>query len=750
MSIAIRNFPVPANEDDRLAHLDELEVIQSPPEPQFDAIVALACRLFQVPIALVSLVGRTEQTFKAVQGLSVCKTEREVAFCNHPVASGELLVVENAAMDPRFRDNRLVSGAPGIRFYAGAPHSIKAGLVLGTLCVIDTKPRTMCDEDRAALVQMAGVVSSLIQQFRDARERDELSLRLQEQSRLLEKRARDLTRYKRLFDRGSTLIDVGAWEWDVKSGEVTWTDGMFDIHELPRGSQVCSKVGHGFYTTESLAELNRLFELSDRDCSGFTFEGEIMTAKGHRRWIRLTVDVECEDGQVVRRFGVKQDITVQKEMLDRLRYLAECDPLTSLSNRAALQQRLLEASTCTAEPIGSTLLLVDLDGFKQVNDTYGHEAGDACLKQVADRLRRAGSQAVLIARLGGDEFALLLDGSDQNSYYSCANRVLESMRVPVLLRGNSFQLSASVGIATTKTPGDQLLLLTQADMALYAAKAAGRNILQVFSPEMQRAAETRVETVQNISLALAKGELELHYQPKIRLSDNSLAGFEALLRWSRDDGTVVAAGAFSAALEDPELSRNIGIWVVEAALTQARSWHQLGIDFKHIAINLSASQFRDSGFAERLIAQIEFCGLRPEMIEAEITEGVFLDGEDGPVRQALDVLRGAGIRISLDDFGTGYASLTHLRNYPVDVIKIDRSFVRDFLTSDRDHAILQSTLFLARHLSLDVVAEGVEEADQCEFLRALGCKFVQGYLFSKALPASEAVKWCSGLVALSA
>ena len=750
MNFLVRQHPLPANEIDRLIHLDQLGIAHSPPEPQFDAIVALACRTFRVPISLISLVGRTEQTFKAVQGLPVCGTERDVAFCNYPVASGDVLVVENAELDSRFCQNRLVTGEPHIRFYAGAPISVEAGLVLGAFCVIDTKPRLFSREDQASLGQMASIVSALIRQFRDNGRMAELISRNEHQSRLLRSHARDLTRYKRMFDRGSTLINVGAWEWDLQSGEVTWTDGMFDMHDIPKGSALNNEPGQGLYTPESQAELHDFFEQSDRNCSGFTFEGEMKTFKGGRRWVRLTVDVECEDGKVVRRFGVKQDITAEKTMMDRLRFLAECDPLTSLSNRAALQQVVSERQSFDAGPSASTLLLVDLDGFKQVNDTFGHEAGDACLMQIAERLRRTGSKARLISRLGGDEFALLFDGEDLNAGIEYAKEVLESMRVPIMLQGTSFQLSGSVGVATAGSSENRNQLLTKADLALYAAKSAGRNTLRVFMPEMQEAAEARVETLRNISLALARGELELFYQPKIRLSDDSLAGFEALLRWRHSDGRVIPAGKFSAALEDPELSRNIGLWVVDAALNQAKTWHRLGLDFGHIAINLSASQFRDAGFAEWLISKIVSSDLRPGSIEAEITEGVFLDEDNGEVRRALEKMRDAGIRISLDDFGTGYASLTHLRNYPVDALKIDRSFVKHFLTSDRDHAILQATLFLARHLKLDVVAEGVEEAEQCALLRALNCRFVQGYLFSSALPASEAAGWCGRSLALSA
>lgn len=731
-------YPVPDNERMRVEALRRLGLIGSPPEPEFDAVVKLACDIFKAPIALVSLLDDHQQWFKAVRGLDVCSTERESAFCNYPVASGDLLIVDDAGSDARFSSNRLVTGGPLIRFYAGVPLSIDPGVHLGTLCVIDTKPRQFTAADVDQLMRLGEIVMALLRQYRSARE-------LEEKNRSLCAQAEELARSKKLFDRASELTRMGAWEWAPDTDELTWTDGMYDIHELPRGSSITSEQIHSLYPDETRWEIQRLLRGTSAETGGrYTFEGPMVTAKGGKRWVRLVGDVECENGVAVRRFGVKQDITAQKALWDRMRFLAECDPLTGLANRSTLQKHLRRTGRAKDQSQKSLVMfLIDLDGFKHLNDTFGHSVGDECLKQIARRLRRVCRGTEMVARLGGDEFALLLDASRAEvSPEQCAELALAELRRPIRWDGQSFQLSGSIGVATTNGVGSRSSqLFTEADLALYVAKGAGRNTFRVFSPDMKASADARYDTIRNITRALNTNELELFYQPKMNLAKGALSGFEALLRWRRPDGQVIPAGAFTAALEDPELSDRIGDWVIEEAINQAREWDTDGHDFGHIAINLSSGHFRDAGFASRFVNQIADSGLRPGMIEVEVTEGVFLSQEGGTVRRILESFREAGIRIALDDFGTGYASLSHLRTYPVDIIKIDRSFVQHFLTSVQDHAIVQSTLFLARHLRLDVVAEGIEEAEQCEFLRALGCQFGQGYLYSRAICADEAREW---------
>jgi len=346
-----------------------------------------------------------------------------------------------------------------------------------------------------------------------------------------------------------------------------------------------------------------------------------------------------------------------------------------------------------------------------------------------------------VARLGGDEFAIFLGNvANGKAVERIASRLLAQIRKPLRCKGQVFQLGASIGVTlcTEFLPGSQIAnLFSNASMALHSAKRGGGNNFRFFDEDMRRVINRRFTSVRNIAVALEAGELELFYQPKVRLRDGGHAGFEALLRWRRPDGTVLAPGEFEDALIDAELSRKIGDFVIEAAISQARKWHISRQPFGHIAINLSSSQFREQGFAERLLAMMEAAGLRPSMLEVEVTEGVFLTQSAGVVQSALETLMQKGVRIALDDFGTGFASLTHLRRFPVHTIKIDRSFVSRLLSHEEDHSIVQAIIFLARNLNLDVVAEGIERESERDFLRALGCDIGQGFLFGRPVSGAE-------------
>ncbi|CAN7176972.1 EAL domain-containing protein [Bosea sp. LjRoot9] len=570
---------------------------------------------------------------------------------------------------------------------------------------------------------------------------ERLQRELEETSRLLRERDEALAHSKKIFDRASEAAKIGVWECDLTNADsLRWTDAVYDLFELPRGSKLDRFRIVEMYDPGSRAAMETLRSKAIRERGGFTLDAKITTALGNERWMRLTADVESENGVAVRIFGMKQDITEERALWDQTRFLAEIDLMTGLANRGQFQAIL---SGQSGEPVGP-LLLVDLDGFKQVNDTFGHGLGDECLKQVAARLRCVCAEARLVARIGGDEFAVLMGAaSDRSAAEALTERILDALRCPIAWGAHVFQLGASVGIAIPQgfDAASAAELFSHADIALYAAKAAGKNTFRAFDPQMKSEGERRFETVRDIGRALIENQLELYYQPKLRLSDQSLSGFEALLRRRMPDGRVVAAGAFQAALNDPDLSARLGKWVVEKALRQAGLWHRAGFDFGSLAINLSASQLHDHHFAETLIERVAEQGLRPGMIEIEVTEGVFLDDESGPVKRILERLKQCGMRVALDDFGTGYASLVHLRSYPIDVIKVDKSFVQRFLSSAQDRAILETILRLGASLGMDIVAEGIETAAQLQALKALGCPFGQGFLFSPAVPASRAVDW---------
>jgi len=568
---------------------------------------------------------------------------------------------------------------------------------------------------------------------RDANALAHLTAELEAKERLIQEQARLLAHSQKTFEQASTVAKIGVWECDLPGDVLRWSNGVYDVFEIPRGQPISREDILALYSEESRRELEALRAKAIRERSGFTLDARIRTAKGRERWMRLTANVECEDGVPVRIFGMKQDITEERTLWERTRFLAETDVMTGLANRSLFQAHLSDREAVA-------LLLIDLDGFKLVNDTFGHSLGDECLKQIALRLRDLCGESDLVARLGGDEFAVLLrQPREPGAVEAFAEAVLERLREPIRWRKQSFQLGASIGIALRN--GEAEDLFADADIALYAAKAAGKNNFQVFAPDMRRARDRHAAIINSISTALSNEQLHLYFQPKVRLSDGYLAGFESLLRWKTRGGDIVPAGEFELAFSDPELSRRLGQWVIGKALDQMAEWNDAGFAFGHVAINLSSVQLCDQRFAERLLQQIAARGLRPEQIEVEVTEGVFLNSVSAQVETILGHLRQGGVRVALDDFGTGYASLVHLRDYPIDVIKIDRSFVQRSQVSERDRAILEAVLGLGLRLGIEVVAEGIETSDQLCWLKGLGCPMGQGYLFSQPMPAVDAAQW---------
>jgi len=610
----------------------------------------------------------------------------------------------------------------------------------GTVWIGRRGPQSFAAAALEALRSFAGLMDSALLRREEAARLAANLLRTKDE---LARKQAEIEQNRRIFERASTAARIGVWECDLTRGNrLRWTDAVYDLFDLPRQSPVERDDILKLYDPASRLAIATHRERAIRDGTGFSIDVHFVTALGNDRWIRLTGEVETENGVPVRFFGMKQDITEEKALWDQTRYLAESDVMTGLANRSLFQATLsvIGAKNGGRGAVGA-LLLVDLDGFKQVNDTFGHALGDECLRQIALRLRDVCRTAILVARVGGDEFAVLMDdatGPDQARLLALA--ILQALSPPVLWGEYSFRIGASIGIAIpdASRQDNPSELFTQADIALYAAKAGGKNTFRIFDPQMKRDCDLRFETVRNIARALSADELALFYQPKLRLDDGSHAGFEALLRWCKPCGEVVTAGAFQSAFDDPELSARIGRFVVEQAVQRAAHWHRQGLDFGHIAINLSTAQLLDPSFGDVLIARMAELGLAPHMIEVEVTENVFLDKEQGPVQRILERLKDSGVRVALDDFGTGHASLVHLRSYPIDIIKIDRSFVRHFLHSVQDRAILETILRLGASLGMDIVAEGIETVPQFETLRALGCKLGQGFLFSQAVPPDAA------------
>jgi diguanylate cyclase (GGDEF)-like protein len=725
------------NETERLEALRSLQILHQPDLPELDAIVKLACELCQVPSAVITLIDEDTQWNVVRAGYDLESMPREHSFCNYTLAGRSLMVVEDATADLRFINNPLVTADNGLRFYAGVPLEVQSGMPVGTLCIADSKPRRMSAEAAEQLQRLALIAASLIRQRRDARDVALLSEKAATYGSRLAEQSREIAMHNRLMEDASVLGKMGAFEHDLESGQIRWSESMRRIHEVDKDDPILSNSFHlgdlsRFYNKRDLARYMEATRRARETRQAVDVESAFRTAKGKRRWVRVHVDYDFEDGKAVRRFGMVQDITRYKRLIARSDYLASRDPLTGLFNRNHFQRHAEEA-LCRARGTMSGIAMLDLDGFKAINDSYGHSAGDACLKATARRLRRAAPKGSMIVRPGGDEFFVVFNMTgDREAVRGAFEVVRKALEAPVEWNGVTFQVTGSIGIALL-SEGEQrdiMGLMQEADLAVYKAKASGRNCIEFFAKGLSQQARTRFRQIDKGRDALNNDRFELFYQPKVHLSDRSLDGFEALLRCRQDDGAYAPPAQFLAALDDPEMSRRIGAVVVEKAVAQASAWRKQNLPFGHIAINVSSSQFIGTCFVGSLIEQMNNAGLQPDDVQIEVTEGVLLSSGSG-VANGLKALSEHGIRIALDDFGTGYASLVHLRQLEFDTIKIDMSFVQSMLTSTADMAIVQAVLLLAGRLGKSVVAEGVETELQYDILRAYGCQFGQGYLFSR-------------------
>ncbi|WP_181700991.1 EAL domain-containing protein [Chthonobacter albigriseus] len=462
-------------------------------------------------------------------------------------------------------------------------------------------------------------------------------------------------------------------------------------------------------------------------------------ASGGWRWVvDRAVPLLDAAGQVTEWVGIISDIHDRKTAEERITRAAHTDALTGLANRSLFQARLdgaIAAAGAESHIVG--LLLIDLDRFKEVNDSLGHDAGDALLCEVAARLERVCGDAATIARLGGDEFGVIVEARRRDDVERTAAALLTALKTPFTHAGLEIGCAATIGFAIHPTADEvPAELLKNADIALYAAKSAGRGQAFEFASGMRDELNRRVAVLRRAKDVLARSAVVPFYQPKVSLVDGRLMGFEALLRWS--DGTrLCGPGDILAAFHDHELAPRFGAAMLAAVVADMRGWTAADLAFGHVALNAAAPEFMVPGFADTLLATLRAAGLPPGALELEVTETVLLENGTDRVEAALRQLHAAGIVIALDDFGTGYSSLTHLRRFPVSRLKIDRSFVAS-LGVDRDAgAIVEAVLGLARSLGLSVVAEGVETLAQALFLGERGCGEAQGFLLARPMAASR-------------
>ena len=544
------------------------------------------------------------------------------------------------------------------------------------------------------------------------------------------------------------IAQVGSWEYDVVSNRLSWSDETFRLFEIDRERFDASyeafmdKVHPEDRERVSQAYLDSLtnhepYEISHRICM----------ADGRIKWVNERCEMHFDaQGKAVRSTGTVQDITERMQAEAQISQLAYHDTLTGLNNRFSLLSQLEQAlAMAHREQRALAVVFLDLDRFKNINDTLGHAMGDALLRDVACRLRDSVRESDIVARLGGDEFVVALtEVDDATSAARLADKILQTLARPYRIGEETLHSTASIGVAFYPNDGqDAEALMKNADTAMYHAKSLGRNNVQFFTAEMNQAAIKRLTMDHDLRVAVETRQLELHYQPQFDSLSGRIVGVEALLRWPHPRMGMVSPAEFIPIAEETGLILSLGEWVLDEACRQLRAWRDAGASNITMAVNLSAHQLHSSVLLTHVAGALEKHGLKGADLELEITESVAMHDPDSSISQ-LKALRNLGVRLSIDDFGTGYSSLSYLKLLPIHTLKLDQSFVRDIETDSNDVAICTATIALAHSLGLAVIAEGVETEAQRHLLASHHCDFMQGYLFSKPLPAGPALAFIRG------
>ena len=572
----------------------------------------------------------------------------------------------------------------------------------------------------------------------------------------LEQKIKQLAQSEHSLAQAQRSARLGNWQWEAGSARAAWSDELYRILGLARESH--RPTLRAFLRAVPASERNTiaghfgaLFEHLDE----LAVEHRVAKPDGESRVVHHQMAAERDArGRLLRVYGTVQDITDRQRAEEKMRRLAMYDGLTGLANRQFFNEHLKNAvAHSKRHGSGLATLFIDLDRFKRINDTLGHAVGDAVLRQAATRLlgcvretdavatldaqTESGEQS-MAARLGGDEFIVLLrEVLAPRDAVVVATRMVKALAAPFAVDGHELVVTASIGIAMHPSDGeDGDALVKAADAAMYAAKKLGRNTFQFFTEEMNTIAFEKLTLEGELRRAIEQRQFVLHFQPKVDFSDGSICGVEALVRWNHPQQGLVPPGRFIALAEELGLIVAIGDWVLEDSCRQAAQWSRAGLGEVSIAVNLASPSFRKSNLVRDLAQLIERHGLKPRQLQIEATESMLMESA-GTTLQTLRDLHELGVKLSIDDFGTGYSSLSYLRRFPVDQLKIDRSFVSEMTHNADDAAIAGAIISLGRNMKREVVAEGVETIAQARLLSRLGCDVMQGFLFSRPLPADE-------------
>lgn len=722
-------LPLVKDDVGRVTALRELKLLDTPPQATFDRITDHLAQLFDCRFSLVSLVDEDRQWFLSSVGVDLTETPREQSFCNHAIAAGDRLTVEDALRDVRFATNPLVTGEPHIRSYLGHPVRGPRGHFLGALCVADDRPRTFSADDFGRLECLASVVEDLIRAHSEKVAATKLNKLLWEETCALIKSSQ-------LLKQAEKVGGIGAWELCLQSRTMRFSDQMYALSGLQVGEPINTKRALEFYAEEDRPRIDQAIRQAAMNGVPFDYEADFFKADGSFRRIRCVGErLERNETSSPRVVGVVQDISDAHHANLALKRAADYDSLTGIFNRHAFDRSLqekIQEHRRTKQKV--SLVLLDLDGFKDINDTFGHVIGDVVLEELSARVLKALDEGTVLARWGGDEFALLPPlGSSLIEVSSLAEAALAAIGSQVEISGQKLQLSGTAGIAWFEEGMAARELIRRADLALYEGKRRERSAIHFYNPVLETCNKARQSAIAEVRAALDEERLFAAYQPIVNLTDGRVVGFESLMRLNTRAGGRLTATEVLPALLDPILSREITERILRSLCSDLSTLQAAQPDLKFVSVNVAEADLLGRGFAQKLLASLSDAKVSTQKVTLEITETMLLVNDNGTVRKVLNELHEAGVAIALDDFGTGFSSLSHLRDFPIDKVKIDSSFVQAMTGDWQARTIVQALIAMAKNMNIQIIAEGIETEEQRQLLQQMGCALGQGFLFSPAM-----------------
>ncbi len=708
------------NEAERLECLRGLALDAVKQPGSFNKITQLAADICDTSVALLSVVEAGVVWYLGQTGLSLAGCSRSSSICAHCVETGERLLIQDAKEDERFREHHMVTGRPHLRSYLGVPIRAENGALLGTLCVLASRP----DAFSQSQISQIEALGDLAQQ----------SIMAHARAQQLCQANASLSHFNRLFRQAETAANIGCWRVDLKTDKLEWSDQVYTIHGLPTDAKVDVTNAIDFYAPEDRPVVQQaLLEALDAN-KPFNFEASITRGDGQARRVRSVgerIDVDGEPDSVA---GIFLDCTEEHLRNAALKRAAERDRLTGLYNRSVFDKRLYEAfHGQSRSPV--VMMLLDLDGFKEVNDRLGHLVGDKVLEVVAQKLNHATSDEIFLARWGGDEFAFLFKpGTTLDDAIAFGNELVREFEDFAPVEDEPITVGATCGIALLEAGRSNEELVRRADLALYRGKADGRGTVRCWSEAIEEKQGLRQKAIARLKTALCQDATFAAFQPIVDLSNGEIIAMEALLRIREPDNRVVTAAEIFPALLDPQLSRRVSQKMLAQVFDQGGEiLNALGQQCR-IGINISEADLRDCNLVQRIIDLAGASLLSPSNITIEVTETMLLLDDNGEICECLQRLDALGCTIALDDFGTGFSSLTHLRDFPITLVKIDRDFIAGISGDHQSRLIIQAIVQMGQSLGVKTVAEGVETQEQVDYLRSIQCDCAQGYFFGRPAP----------------